>query len=109
MALFIPHRCPKCFESMTLIQPQYKGGAFKGPAKGQCLNCMDEQEYDLTVPGRGNPDKLCCCARGLWLQLILPTELIVYELAEAILKAVLLKAISPPDAVMLTVAVCVYP
>ena len=50
MALFIPHRCPKCFESVTLIQPQYKGGAFKGPAKAQCLNCMDEQEYDLTVP-----------------------------------------------------------
>ena len=25
-------------------------GAFKGPARGQCLNCMDEQEYDLTVP-----------------------------------------------------------
>ncbi len=35
---------------MTLIQPQHKGGAFKGPAKGQCLNCMDVQEYDLTVP-----------------------------------------------------------
>ena len=34
MALFIPHRCPKCFESVTLIQPQHKGGAFKGPAKG---------------------------------------------------------------------------
>ncbi len=50
MALFIPHRCPKCFESVTLIQPQHKGGAFKGPARGQCLNCMDEQEYDLTVP-----------------------------------------------------------
>ena len=50
MALFIPHRCPKCFESVTLIQPQYRGGAFKGPAKGQCLNCMDEQEYDLTIP-----------------------------------------------------------
>jgi len=50
MALFIPHRCPKCFASVTLIQPQYKGGAFKGTAKGQCLNCMDEQEYDLTVP-----------------------------------------------------------
>ncbi len=32
------------------IQPQHKGGAFKGPAKGQHLNCMDEQEYDLTVP-----------------------------------------------------------
>ena len=25
-------------------------GAFKGPAKGQCLNCMDEREYDLRVP-----------------------------------------------------------
>ena len=22
----------KCFESVTLIQPQYKGGAFKGPS-----------------------------------------------------------------------------
>ncbi len=31
MAIFIPHRCPKCFESVTLIQPQHKGGAFKGP------------------------------------------------------------------------------
>jgi len=50
MALFIPYRCPKCFESVTLIQPQHKGGAFKGPAKGHYLNCMDEQEYDLTVP-----------------------------------------------------------
>ncbi len=50
MALSIPHRCPKYFESLTLIQPQYKDGAFKGPAKGQCLNCMDEQEYDLTIP-----------------------------------------------------------
>ncbi|MEE9238134.1 MAG: hypothetical protein V3U58_01090 [Thermodesulfobacteriota bacterium] len=35
---------------MTLIQPQHKGGAFKGPAKGQCLNCIEEQEYDLTAP-----------------------------------------------------------
>jgi len=50
MALFIPQRCPECFESVTLIQPQHKGGAFKGPARVQCLNCMDEQEYDLTVP-----------------------------------------------------------
>ncbi len=50
MAIFIPYKCPKCFESMTLIQPQHKGGAFKGSAKGQCLNCMDEQEYDLMVP-----------------------------------------------------------
>jgi len=50
LALYIPHRCPKCFESVTLIQPQHKGGAFKGTAKGQCLNCMDDQEYDLTMP-----------------------------------------------------------
>jgi len=50
MALFIPHKCPKCFESVTLIQPQHKGGTFKGPARGQCLNGMDEQEYDLTQP-----------------------------------------------------------
>jgi len=42
--------CPKCFESVTLIQPQHKGGAFKGPARGKCLKCMDEQEYDLRVP-----------------------------------------------------------
>jgi hypothetical protein len=48
MPLFILHRCPKCYESVTLIQPQHKGGAFKGPERGQCLNCMDEQEYDLT-------------------------------------------------------------
>jgi hypothetical protein len=44
---------PECFESVTLIQPQHKGGAFKGPAKGKCLNCKDEQEYDLTVPVNG--------------------------------------------------------
>jgi len=50
MAIFIPHRCPKCFENVTLILPPYKGGAFKGPARGQCLNCMDEREYDLTMP-----------------------------------------------------------
>ena len=37
-------------ESVTLIQPQHKGGAFKGPARRKCLNCMDEREYDLTVP-----------------------------------------------------------
>jgi len=27
MALFIPHRCPKCFENVTVIQPQHNGGA----------------------------------------------------------------------------------
>jgi hypothetical protein len=30
-ALFIPHRCPKCFESVRVMQPQHKGGAFGGP------------------------------------------------------------------------------
>jgi len=50
MALYIPHRYTKCFESVTLVQAQHKGGAFKGPARGQCLNCMDEQEDDLRVP-----------------------------------------------------------
>jgi len=55
--LFIPHRCPKCFESVTVIQPQHKGGAFKGPARGQCLNCTDEQEYDLTIPANKEDSK----------------------------------------------------
>jgi hypothetical protein len=50
MAVYIPHRCPKCFESVTLIQLQHKDGAFKGLAKAHCLNCMEEQEYNLTVP-----------------------------------------------------------
>ena len=50
MALYIPIQCQKCFESVTVVQPQHKGGAFKGPAKGQRLNCMDEQECDLTKP-----------------------------------------------------------
>jgi len=30
----IPHRCPKCYESVTLIQPQYKGGAFCACKRG---------------------------------------------------------------------------
>jgi len=34
MALYIPYRYPKIFESVTLIQPLDKGGAFKWPAKG---------------------------------------------------------------------------
>jgi len=50
MALYLPHRCPKCFGIVTLIQPQHKGGDFKGPARAHCLNCMNEKEYDLTVP-----------------------------------------------------------
>jgi hypothetical protein len=35
MAIFIPHRCPKCFESVTLIQQQHKGEAFNESTKGQ--------------------------------------------------------------------------
>ena len=50
MAIFIPHRCPNCFESMTLIQPQYKEASLKDQRGRVRLNCMDEQEYDLTVP-----------------------------------------------------------
>jgi len=49
-ALELFDQWPICFESVTLIQPQYKDGALKGLARGQCLNCMDEQEYDLTKP-----------------------------------------------------------
>jgi len=49
MALFIPHRCPKCFESVTLIQPQYKGGAFKELARG----APKEGSPPVTNPRRG--------------------------------------------------------
>jgi hypothetical protein len=28
---------PKCFESVTLVQPKHRGGAFKGPAKGKSI------------------------------------------------------------------------
>ncbi len=38
MPLYIPHRCPKCFESVTVILGQHKDGALKGPAQGHCLN-----------------------------------------------------------------------
>ena len=37
-------------ERVTLIQPQHKGDAFKNKARGLCLNCISEQEYDLTKP-----------------------------------------------------------
>jgi hypothetical protein len=49
----------------------HKGGAFKGKAKSRCLNCMDEQQYDLTVPvnGRANITISKCDVRfGLRLQ-----------------------------------------
>ncbi|MCH7501273.1 MAG: hypothetical protein IH886_14935 [Nitrospinae bacterium] len=50
MALYFPRKCSKCFESVTLVQAQHKGGAFNGPARSHYLNCQDELEYDLTVP-----------------------------------------------------------
>ena len=58
MAIYIPYKCPKCFESVTLIQPQHKGGAFKGTARSQCLSCKDEQEIDLTVPANRRERKM---------------------------------------------------
>ena len=52
MALYIPYKCPKCFESVTLIQPQHKGGAFKGPAKGKSIKA----DFHLTASiGRNRP------------------------------------------------------
>jgi len=38
----------------------HRDGVFKGPAKGQCLNCMDEQEYDLTVLVNRKGSKYLC-------------------------------------------------
>jgi len=40
---------PEIHRSGTHLETK-RSEAFKRPAKGQCLNCMDEQEYDLTVP-----------------------------------------------------------
>ena len=39
MALFIPHRCPKCFERVTLIQTLDKEDMPKGKAQGHCVIC----------------------------------------------------------------------
>jgi len=46
MALYIPHRCPKCFESVTLIQTLDKEDMPKGKAQGHCVICgwMEETE-----------------------------------------------------------------
>jgi len=50
MALFIPHKCPKCFESVTLIQPQHKGGASNAQVlMNSCLGSR-ARKIDLT-PG----------------------------------------------------------
>jgi len=49
MALFIHHRCPKCFEFVTLIQPQYKEGAFKGPAKLKDIKPVKTSPSNLIV------------------------------------------------------------
>jgi len=47
MALFIPHRCPKCFESVTLIQPLNKQDISKGKAQGHCVICGWREEMEM--------------------------------------------------------------
>ena len=39
MALFIPYRCPKCFDSVTLIQTLDKEDMPKGKTPGHCVLC----------------------------------------------------------------------
>ena len=51
MALFIPHRCPKCFEGVTLVQPLDKQDMPKGKAKGHCVICGWREEI-LMFQGR---------------------------------------------------------
>ena len=47
MALFIPHRCPKGFESVTLIQPLDKQDMPKGKAQGHCVICGWREEVAI--------------------------------------------------------------
>ncbi len=47
MALYIPHRCPKCFESVTLVQPLDKKDMPKGKAKGHCVFCGWQEEIEM--------------------------------------------------------------
>jgi len=60
MALFIPHRCPTCFESVTLIQPLDREDMPKGKAQGHCVFCgwrekfeMYPNQINITGEGRG--------------------------------------------------------
>ncbi len=47
MALYIPHRCPKCFESVTLVQHLDKQDAPRGKAKGHCVICGWREEVAI--------------------------------------------------------------
>jgi len=47
MALYIPHRCPKCFESVTVMQPLDKQDMPKGKAKGHCVFCGWREEMEM--------------------------------------------------------------
>jgi len=47
MAHFIPHRCPKCFESVTLVQPLDKQDMPKGKAQGHCVICGWREEVAM--------------------------------------------------------------
>ncbi|MCH7501324.1 MAG: hypothetical protein IH886_15220 [Nitrospinae bacterium] len=51
MALYIPHRCPKCFESVTLIQPLDKQDLPKGKARGHCVICGWREEVEIYFAG----------------------------------------------------------
>ncbi len=46
MAIYIPHRCPNCFESVTLIQPQVWKSEFDLPITPESVNCFSRRlEY----------------------------------------------------------------
>ena len=47
MALFIPHRYPKGFESVTLIQTLDKEDMPKGKAQGHCVICGWREEIPI--------------------------------------------------------------
>ena len=47
MAIFIPYKCPKCFESVTLIQPLDKQDMPKGKANGHCVVCGWREEIRM--------------------------------------------------------------
>ena len=40
-------RCPKCFESVTLIQPLDKQDMPKGKTKGHCVICEWREEVEM--------------------------------------------------------------
>jgi len=76
MALFIPYRCPKCFESVTLIQPLDKQDMPKGKAQGHCVICGWREEVAIypnqkIYAGPTYP-KLECGGPGLPRRLLVP-------------------------------------